>query len=425
MNERFLLQLRRPRGSARSLVFLFLLVAFCRERAASQSVLYENDFERYRQGSWPTDWVTAGGKWTTVSDGSLAVQQSSPDLGEGSYAALTWLNYTIRAKVRCADHASQWGMGIVGYWQDDRNYYRLSNFGNRLHILKVHKAQTQEVAVATVVMEKDKWYSFVFSFQNGPAGLRLRGKLFAASQPEPEEWMLQAVDLSPRRPDGAAGVWVGRARCHFDQFSVAPAASRPANDPEPVYRWDFTREAAGPLSSDWFAVRGEWRIVNEGKSVLEQTRTLPGLDFNGNAFALLANWHDYTVKASLKVTGKSKTWGQGVVGYWQNEDDHYRLMGIDDTLYLARRFHGELVHLKSLPYQFDRGTVYCFKLKLQNAPDKTHLYGKVWPVTDKEPQGWTLEAEDTFDKHFVAGSVGFWSLKGTYTFDDLKVVKNE
>lgn len=405
--------------------WLCLITAASLVAAEAKKGLYENDFESYRQGNWPADWVTAGGKWSIVADGSLAVQQSSTELSESAYAALTWLNYTARANACCLDHGTQWGMGIVGYWQDNSNYYRLSNFGNRLHILKVRGGGPEELAAVDVTMGKGQWYTFVLSFQNGPTGVLLRSKVFPVSQAEPERWLLQAVDLSPIRPDGAAGLWAAKARCHFDQFSIAPTATPPARQVEPTYRRDFSLDAAGPLPDDWFAVRGDWRIVREGKSALEQSATSPSLDFNGNAFSLLANWHNYTVQASLKVTGKGKTWGQGIIGYWQNEDDHYRLMGIDDTLYLARRFRGNLVHLKSVPYKFDRATAYHFKLKLQSTKEKTLLYGKTWPTTEKEPEAWALEAEDSSIEHFVAGSVGFWSLKGTYTFDDLKVVTNE
>ena len=114
-----------------------------------------------------------------------------------------------------------------------------------------------------------------------------------------------------------------------------------------------------------------------------------------------------------------------MIGYWQDVNHNYRLHTVADTLFLARRSgDGKTDHLQAVRLDLEPQTLYVFKLRLENGPQTTKLYGKVWREEEREPGEWLLTAEDTNLSRYTAGAVGFWTLRAAGSFDNLVVAPN-
>lgn len=404
--------------------FLGLLV-LALAAAASGQVIYRQDFEGLAEGQPLAHWTTTAGQWSVGQAGSGVFQQTRDDLRGQAFAAISWSNYLVRADLCCTEPGPTWGMGLIAYWQDEANYYRLASFDHTLQLLKIRNGIVIPLATCPLDFEPRQWYVFQFHVANvgQPAGqVRLYGKAWPREAAEPANWQVSAWDLGDILTHGPAGFWTGQAAVQFDHFRLS-FQDEPTNGEE-AYQEDFEAPLPQRVPYGWLPIRGEWRVAAGEKSrVFAQQQNQPDLDFNSNAYAVDRGWADYTVQARLRCRRGRGAWGMGLVGYWQNENNNYRLHSFANSLFLARRSgpDGRATHLQQVSFQFEEGTWYVFKFRLQTEGRATHLAGKVWREGEREPADWLLEAQDESRERFTAGPVGFWCLEAACQFDDLVV----
>lgn len=398
---------------------LWGLAGFLPLLAGPENVLYREDFE---EGATLDQWVTAGGRWAIGREANGVLRQEQTDLEDNALAAVSWGDYTVTAVLRSEAHGSVWGMGLIAHWRDEFNHYRLIYSPGLLSLLKVQQGEMQRLAVAAVELpDKASYFFSLQTVREGP-GVTLRGKVWEEGREEPTSWKVTATDFQEPFTHGPAGFWTGQAAVRFDSFRMV---LNPPDGTAAGLIEDFERQPLEAPPSGWLVRRGNWKVVQAETRVLRQSQVVDGIDFNGNAYAVAQGWAHYTVQARIRVTEHHGDWGVGLIGYWQDENHHYRLRTVADTLFLARRSgEGKIDHLQAVPLALQPQTWYIFKLRLENSPRATRLLGKVWPEDEREPGEWLLEAEDTSPARYTAGTVGFWTLRAAGSFDNLVVIPN-
>lgn len=392
--------------------------------AATENALYREDFEGWAENSPLEEWVTIGGQWMIGREANGVLRQGQANLEDNALAAVSWADYTVTALLQKVAHGPAWGMGLIVHWKDESNHYRLIYSHRLLSLLKVQEGEVQRLAVAPLELAEEEGHFFSLQTVREGTGVTLRGKVWAQGAVEPPAWMVTATDCQEPFTHGPAGFWTGWAAVRFDSFKMVSAASDRAGS---AVRWvqDFEREALATLPAGWLTWGGNWRIAQAETKVLQQCQATDGIDFNGNAYAVAQGWAHYTVQARLRITEHHGDWGVGLIGYWQDENHHYRLRTVADTLFLARRSgKGKIDHLQAVHLELQPQTWYVFKLRLENGRRATKLLGKVWREDEREPGEWLLTAEDTSPSRYTAGTVGFWILRAAGSFDNLVVIPN-
>ncbi|NCO42671.1 MAG: hypothetical protein GW892_28695 [Armatimonadetes bacterium] len=395
------------------------------EETGGPEVLFRAGFDETPAGDLPMDWLTTNGTWTVSGGSNRVARQADPKLSGQATAALTWVNYDLRTTVVCREHRSPWGMGLFAYWQDNHNYYRLSNFGDQLVLVRCLEGVAEVLGAAPATVEKGQPWTFRLVLSGDSRGTRLRGRAWPSGQAEPAGWPVEAYDFSRLRHGGAAGVWCAKALCQFSEVVIQSADPAKLRAGEGVYRTDFSNGVEGQSPPGWFPLGGDWRLTGAPTPVLEQRAQDAPLTFNANAFCLLAEWSNYTVAARLRAVTGRDNWGFGLAAYYQNEDNNYRLYSVGDTLFLGRRTTDSgLTLLAQCPLQFREGKDYRFRLRLSSQADKVALKGKAWPADGPEPAQWTIETEDASGERFTAGAVALLAYGAVCDFDDVLVAKN-
>ena len=404
-----------------SIGLLLVLGAVPAPADEGERTLYREGFEGWAESQELPHWTSSGGRWIIGREANGVLRQAQADLEGNAFTAISWTDYTVTAALQCIDHGSTWGMGLIGHWQDAAHHYRLIYNPPLLCLLKVSGREIRRLAVAPVELKAGKGYIFTLQTAGEGAGVTLRGKAWPQGAAEPPEWMLTASDLRQAFTHGPAGCWTGNAAVHFDDFKVAMPQA-PGAPPGNGFVEDFETGTPGTLPWGWLTRAGDWQVAAGKSKTLQQTQSTPGIGFNGNAYAIDQGWANYTVQARIRVTENHGDWGVGLVGYWQDANHNYRLRTVADTLFLARRSGPEKTdHLQSIPLDLQPRTWYVFKLCLENGRRVTKLYGKVWPENEREPGDWLLTAEDASPNRYTAGTVGFWTLRATGSFDNLVV----
>jgi hypothetical protein len=168
------------------------------------------------------------------------------------------------------------------------------------------------------------------------------------------------------------------------------------------WKWDFndTPLAKGPTGMvegeppvTWIGMRYRHKIrEQDGEKVMVKVNTIPkGTRSQGWLGPI--DLQDYTVQADLRGSrNANKIPDMGVIAQRYTLD----LMGASQQLQIrswvpqiATRFS------KTVPFQWDESKWYTMKFRASVKDGKAQLSGKVWPRDEKEPEGWTIEAEDT------------------------------
>lgn len=184
---------------------------------------------------------------------------------------------------------------------------------------------------------------------------------------------------------------------------------------------DFTAVAAGSVPTHWINTTGKYVVREiEGNKVLVKLADNP---FTKRARSYLGptDLHDYTVEVDVNATEKRRQMGDaGVVAQRYN----LILFGNHQRLEL-QSWQPETQRTVTTPYQWKANAWYRLKLKVANLPDGTvRAQGKVWPVSEQEPEKWQLEKiEKNGHKH---GSPGLYAdAPFEVYFDNLKVAANQ
>jgi len=379
-------------------------------------VLYDNNFEGENALN---GWLPLSGTWALGADETTVLRQTQPTFrGVARFVRLP-ANYEVSATVRPMSFTGQWGVGLVGYWQQGEGCYRLSNFGSVLALWR--ESATGTAALAAVRMElKPQAYRMRFSLQNADKATLLQAKVWALGEREPEDWLITAQDVDRPLRSGRGGLFTGRAAALFSDFAMAPGgAAVPAPGAAPPAD---AAPPALPTGNYWHFLGGDWQTTAAG---LRQTLAGSALGFRAAAYALAAGWTDQTIQVAIKADSGSRNQGYGLSACWMDEGTQYQFGQTGGmTLFLSRRTGGsDPRQLANAPFAFKKGLWY--NLKLQTAVEKTgvRLRGKAWPARAGEPTQWQIETLDEALPRLVGGEIGLWCIDDVCSFDDLQVTQ--
>lgn len=407
------------------LLALFLLVlaeALAANAGDNEANPFKLTFNDEPIGVLPTNWRAFGGDWRIAISGEEQVlQQSSPTLQGLSYAVFLPANYTVTARARFVKAVLPHGFGLIAYWQDQQNHYRLMSYGNQVHLVKVCGGQTITLSWMPYAFELMRWYRIKMSVMNVGKRLSLYGKVWSDGEQEPERWMLVGEDLSPIAMHGWTGIWCAKSACDFDDFEISWGAAQP-----PVrLRDSFEGYEIGHAPLRWLFIGGSWQIQDSVTKVLSQTRVLEGHTFEHNRYALMIGCSSYTIMVRARATEGADVYGIGLTVHWRDTRSHYDLLSIGATR-LALWSHipdkQKPTSLAESHCYIERGRWHWFKLRVSDDGKSIRLQAKVWRTDQIEPDEWQIEAFDASEGRIASGTFGFISLATTSEFNDLKVV---
>lgn len=183
---------------------------------------------------------------------------------------------------------------------------------------------------------------------------------------------------------------------------------------------DFSSVAPGSVPPQWINATGKSSVRDmEGNKVLVKHADNA---FTKRARAYLGptDLHDYTVEVDVNATEKRRQMGDaGVVAQRYN----LILFGNHQRLEL-QSWQPETARTVTAPYPWKANTWYRLKLRVENLPDgSVKAQGKVWPVSETEPERWLVEKVDKNGNK--QGSPGLYAdAPFEVFFDNLKVAGN-
>lgn len=215
---------------------------------------------------------------------------------------------------------------------------------------------------------------------NAPAPPALQGELSAKNGTSTK------LTVAPAPPPGQYGRVVAKLGELTGEAQVRVAPKLP-------YKPDFSKVPDGRTPPGWVNTQGKFlmKTLPDGTKVLAKRNDLPSpLVAKANGYIGLPNLTNYTIEADIQP-GKVATYlpDCGVVA------NRYTLWMSGTTEQLRLTSWDALPRVdKSIPFTWDPGVWYRFKLTVEVKGEKAVARGKVWKADQAEPQGWTVEVED-------------------------------
>jgi outer membrane protein assembly factor BamB len=181
--------------------------------------------------------------------------------------------------------------------------------------------------------------------------------------------------------------------------------------PELPWQEDFESLAGGSNPDTWIGTSTKKSPANRfivqkdsGNKVLVKPVSVKGIQ-RGVVFLGPAEMKNYIIQADVKDQKyKRKRGDAGLISHGYELD----LMGKRQRLQI-RTWISELRIEKTIPFKWDPEVWYSIKLKVDLFQDKAIISGKVWQRDQKEPEDWTITAEDPHPIRF--GSPGIVTKK--------------
>ena len=201
--------------------------------------------------------------------------------------------------------------------------------------------------------------------------------------------------------------------------AVALEAVAFAQADQPLYENNFEKATTGPVPEDMLVLDGAFAVKGEaGNKFLE----LPGapLETYGVLFGPTGR-DDIAVTARIFSTARGRrtpAFGIGV-----NGQGGYRLQ-VAAAKRLVEFVQDDDVKA-SVPFEWQPGKWLHLKLQVRKvAADQWKVEGKVWWQGEKEPENWTITADES--KEPLNGRASIWGMPFAGTpirFDDLTVAR--
>jgi outer membrane protein assembly factor BamB len=214
------------------------------------------------------------------------------------------------------------------------------------------------------------------------------------------------------RPDPAAGNQAGKVKV---ALAGKEAVSRVRVFKPLPWSEDFE---AGKVPG-YFLGAGRFTITDlEGSKVLHKAPVQTGLN-RATAFIGPSSLSGYTIEADLRAVKRGRRMPDlGLMngGYTLDlQGNHQRLQ--------VRSWASELGFSKQIEFPWQPDVWYRMRLRVDPAPAKVVVRGKVWPKSEPEPAAWTIEYEDP--SGILAGAPGLYAESSTeLDFDNVQVMVN-
>jgi len=230
-------------------------------------VLFSDDFE---DGN-ADDWTPLRGDWTVVDDGGgnfvYEMLQPDPPQEQRTMAGdLSWVNYSVEARVKITNPNGTNRAYVCGRLQDFNNYYAASLYmnssGGKLELRKKYQSSTQpNLADKAYPLSTDVWYTVKLEFIGSTINMYVDGVL---------ELTAEDTDLVT----GAIGLDAYRTSVQYDDVVVMKLKGpEPIPDPEPTPDPDNTPFETTPAMNNapgliGFAIMGNGTVGGEGGEIV-------------------------------------------------------------------------------------------------------------------------------------------------------------
>lgn len=196
--------------------------------------------------------------------------------------------------------------------------------------------------------------------------------------------------------------------------------------PDLPWKFDFSDTALnddgiGEPPVTWVGMRYRHIIREEdGEKVMVKITTIP-VGTRSQGWMGHTDLHDYTIQADVmghEMGGQLPEIGLIAQGY------QFVLNGNQKNMQV-RSWVTQMRMARDAEFTLEPEVWYTMKLKVSNVGDKSLVQGKVWKKGDKEPDEWSVEAEDTVPN--VDGSPGLFgnATNGEIFLDNITVTPNE
>lgn len=143
---------------------------------ASAATVLADDFEDGDSAGW----VTSGGRWSVITDGSRVLRQSGTSANARATAGdLAWTDYEVTARVKPTPFAGRRGaVGLRARVSSDTSYYYLQlRPDDTVELGKVVRGRSTVLATAAVSDSAGTWHSMALATR----GTTLTGRVDSVS----------------------------------------------------------------------------------------------------------------------------------------------------------------------------------------------------------------------------------------------------
>ena len=171
---------------------------------------------------------------------------------------------------------------------------------------------------------------------------------------------------------------------------------------------------------NWWMGGGRFQVQElDGGMVLNKSRSPAGLNRHV-IYMGPSSMTGYTVQADIMGARRRRTRPDlGLIngGYTLDLQGGYNRLEV-------RAWAAELRMMQRVPFEWREDKWYTIKLTVEVAPDRTLVYGKVWERGTREPEEWTITAEDPM--RISSGSPGIYGYSPVdIFFDNVQVMENQ
>ena len=171
---------------------------------------------------------------------------------------------------------------------------------------------------------------------------------------------------------------------------------------------------------NWWMGGGRFQVQElDGGMVLNKSRSPVGLNRHV-IYMGPSSMTGYTVQADIMGARRRRTRPDlGLIngGYTLDLQGGYNRLEV-------RAWAAELRMMQRVPFEWREDKWYTMKLAVEVSPDRALVYGKVWERGTKEPEEWTITAEDPM--RISSGSPGIYGYSPVdIFFDNVQVMENQ
>lgn len=183
---------------------------------------------------------------------------------------------------------------------------------------------------------------------------------------------------------------------------------------------NFEEYPEGSVPPGWInATTGKFKVATlDGSKVLEKPADQT-LFKRIRMFIGPTDWSNYTFEADVRANMKRRQMGDvGITA------QRYSLILYGNAQQLKiEPWEPEIQRTAMVPFEWKQDKWYHLKLRVENQKNGVHVYGKVWPTGDPEPEKWTIEKVDPIGNREGAPGVFADAEFGVY-LDNFKLTAN-
>ena len=181
------------------------------------------DFEGYKGVQVPVGWIRAHVKIKpTEMDGNTAMRVGGGTEAKGRPSHQITIgppdmkDFEIQADVLLQEQARK--LASIGISNQRYNLIIRGNTGKlAIQSWQPHKRMAEEISFRS---DPDVWYTMKMKVETTEDEAKIYGKVWKASEPEPEAWTIEATDPHPNQVGPPALYFYALADCYFDNVVV-------------------------------------------------------------------------------------------------------------------------------------------------------------------------------------------------------------